>query len=64
MLSKFTRKYLGIVFALAIAAAAMPLMAQTGGLTGTAKGLQGEKLAGYPVIIQRQDIKGAYKTKT
>lgn len=62
MISKF--KLLGIALTLAIAATAVPLMAQTGGVTGTAKGLQGEKLSGYPIIIQRQDIKGTYKTKT
>lgn len=64
MPSTWFRKYVGIVFVFAVALTAVPLMAQTGGLTGTAKGLSGEKLAGYPIIIQRQDIKGTYKTKT
>lgn len=64
MASAWTRRCLGVAFALAIAAAAIPLMAQTGGLTGTAKGVDGKKLAGYPIVIERQDIKGTYKTKT
>ncbi|HEX5483477.1 MAG TPA: tetratricopeptide repeat protein [Terriglobia bacterium] len=65
MASTLTRKWLGIVFALAIAAAtAVPLMAQTGGVTGTAKGTDGKNLAGYPILIERQEIKGTYKTKT
>ncbi|HTV56794.1 MAG TPA: carboxypeptidase-like regulatory domain-containing protein, partial [Terriglobia bacterium] len=49
---------------MALFAAAAPLMAQTGGVTGTAKGTDGKKLAGYPIIIQRMDIKSTYKTKT
>lgn len=65
MASTLTRKWLGIAFALAIAATtAVPLMAQTGGVTGTAKGTDGKNLAGYPILIERQEIKGTYKTKT
>lgn len=64
--STWTKRCLGIAFAVALAlsAVAIPLMAQTGGVTGTAKGVDGKKLAGYPIIIQRLDIKGTYKTKT
>jgi tetratricopeptide (TPR) repeat protein len=64
MASTFIRRWIVLAFALAIAAAGVPLIAQTGGLTGTAKGVDGKKLAGYPVIIERQEIKGTYKTKT
>ncbi|MGH9773012.1 MAG: tetratricopeptide repeat protein [Candidatus Acidiferrales bacterium] len=64
MASKWTKLGLGWLIALALAMSALPLMAQTGGLTGTAKGVDGNKLAGYPIIIERTDIKGTYKTKT
>jgi tetratricopeptide (TPR) repeat protein len=47
-----------------VLAGVAPLMAQTGGVTGTAKGTDGKKLVGYPIIIQRMDIKSTYKTKT
>src|SRR5579875_2372038 len=62
--STFIRRWIVLAFALAIAAAGVPLIAQTGGLTGTAKGVDGKKLVGYPIIIERQEIKGTYKTKT
>jgi tetratricopeptide (TPR) repeat protein len=58
------RKYMGGAVLLAVFAAVAPLMAQTGGVTGTVKGVDGKKLAGYPIIIQRMDIKSSYKTKT
>jgi hypothetical protein len=46
------RKQTGwMIVAVALASVA-PLMAQTGGVTGTAKGTDGKKLAGYPIIIQ------------
>lgn len=41
-----------------------PLLAQTGGINGICKGEKGEVLAGYPVIIERQEVKGSYPTKT
>lgn len=62
--SSMMRKFLGWWFAIALILSAAPLMAQTGGLEGTAIGLKGEKLVKYPVIIARQDIEGTYKTKT
>ncbi|MGH9378557.1 MAG: tetratricopeptide repeat protein [Terriglobia bacterium] len=64
MASTWTKKCLGWAFALAMVMSAVPLMAQTGGVTGTAKGVDGKNLAGYPILIERQDIKGTYKTKT
>ncbi|MGH9327827.1 MAG: tetratricopeptide repeat protein [Terriglobia bacterium] len=64
MSSRFFQKWIGIAFVIAMAVTTVPLMAQTGGLTGTAKGLQGQRLSRYPIIIQRQEIKGTYKTKT
>src|SRR5881296_2964925 len=41
-----------------------PVFAQTGGITGKAMDDKGNILVGYPIIIERQDIKGVYKTKT
>lgn len=59
------RKCLGWAFAVALVLiAAAPLMAQTGGVIGDARGVNGEKLAKYPVIIARQDVQETYKTKT
>jgi tetratricopeptide (TPR) repeat protein len=59
-----TRKMVGLGVLVACMACAAPLFAQTGGLTGTVKGEDGKPLVGYPIIIERQDIKGIYKTKT
>ncbi len=43
---------------------AAPLLAQTGGVTGKCLGVDGKKLVGYPILIQRLDINETYKTKT
>ena len=64
MVSKVIRKLAGWGFALALVASAAPLMAQTGGVVGTAKGTDGKKLAGYTVLIERQGMKGTYTVKT
>ncbi len=58
------RKAMGLAVVLVWLVGVTPLFAQTGGLTGTCKGEKGELLAGYPVIIERQEVKGTYKTKT
>ncbi|MGH9407447.1 MAG: tetratricopeptide repeat protein [Terriglobia bacterium] len=59
-----TRRLLGGVLGVALMVCAVPLMAQTGGVEGTAVGAKGEKLAKYPIVIQRQDINESYKEKT
>lgn len=64
MASRSIQKCLGWAFALVLLLGAVPLMAQTGGVTGNALGVNGEKLAKYPVIIARQDVQETYKTKT
>ena len=64
MASKVIRKLAGWAFAMALVASAAPLMAQTGGVVGTAKGTDGKKLPGYTVQIERQGMKGTYKVKT
>lgn len=61
MVSTWIRKW---VILFAVLACAAPLVAQTGGVTGTVKGTDGKKLAGYPIVIQRLDIQESYKTKT
>ena len=64
MTSKTTKRCLQALVLAAILAGVTPLFAQTGGLTGSAKDAQGNVCAGYPIIIERQDVKGTYKTKT
>ncbi len=61
MVSKSIRKWMVVLVVLGCAA---PLVAQTGGVTGTIKGTDGKKLVGYPILIQRLDIQQTYKTKT
>ncbi len=41
-----------------------PAFAQTGGVTGTAKDEKGEMLAGYWIVLERQEIKWTSKVKT
>src|SRR5579863_4406473 len=64
MASASIRKCLVWKFALVLFFSAVPLMAQTGGVEGTAVGVNGEKLIKYPIVIERQEIKETYKTKT
>jgi len=64
MALRVTRKLAGWAFALVLVASAAPLMAQTGGVVGTAKGTDGKKLPGYTVLIERQGMKGTYTVKT
>lgn len=58
------QKVVGPAVLLVLLAGVAPLFAQTGTVMGIAKGDNGEMLAGYPVIIERQDVKSTYKTKT
>jgi len=58
------RRAMGWAVVFGLLAGLVPAFAQTGGLTGVAKGEKGEVLVGYPIIIERQDVKGLYKTKT
>ncbi|MGH9355813.1 MAG: hypothetical protein ACRD10_06750, partial [Terriglobia bacterium] len=62
MASRVIEKFAGWAFAVMLLASAAPLFAQTGGVVGTAKGLNGKKLSGYTVEIDRQGMKGTYKT--
>ncbi len=49
---------------LACALGVTPVFAQTGGLTGHAKDEKGNAYIGYPILSERQDVRGVYKTKT
>ncbi|MGH9434095.1 MAG: tetratricopeptide repeat protein [Terriglobia bacterium] len=64
MTSTTIRRCVQALVVAAVFAGATPLLAQTGGVTGSAKDAQGNICAGYPIIIERQDVKGTYKTKT
>ena len=58
------RRVMGLSVIFAVLLGVIPAFAQTGGLTGAAKGEKGEPLVGHPIIIERQDVKGTYPTKT
>lgn len=58
------RKVLGLVVVVGALAGVETAFAQTGGLTGTAKGDDGQPLVGYNIKIERQDVKGIYNVKT
>jgi tetratricopeptide (TPR) repeat protein len=49
---------------LAVLGTSWSLLAQTGGLTGHCSDEQGNPLVGHIILIERQEIKGVYKTKT
>lgn len=58
------RRVMGFLVVLGVLAGVAPLLAQTGGLTGKVIGEDGNPLVKHPIIIERQDIRGTYKTKT
>ena len=58
------RRVMGLSVIFAVLLGVIPAFSQTGGLTGAAKGEKGEPLVGHPIIIERQDVKGTYPTKT
>ncbi|HEV2350316.1 MAG TPA: tetratricopeptide repeat protein [Terriglobia bacterium] len=45
-------------------ASAVPAFGQTGGLTGAVQDEKGNVMVGNPILIERMDVKGVYKTKT
>jgi len=58
------RKFLGIAFAFAALAMAMPAYAQTGGVSGKVTLQDGKACDKCIILVERQDIAGTYKTKT
>ena len=57
-------KLAGWVLGLALVLGSAPAWAQTGGLEGRCTSEKGEPLVGYKILIERQDVKGTYHTKT
>ncbi len=49
---------------LVLLGSALPVSAQTGGVTGKATDEKGNPYVAYPVIIERQEVRGIFKTKT
>ncbi len=58
------RKILGLAFAFAALGIGLPAYAQTGGVSGKAILQDGKPCVKCIVLIERQEIKGVYKTKT
>ena len=58
------RKVMGLAVGFVLLAGVAPLFAQTGGLTGICKGQKGEPLVGHQILIERQQVRGNYPTKT
>lgn len=56
--------FLRAALVLSLLLSAAPVFAQTGGLQGTTKDEKGNPYLGYPILIERQEVKGVYKTKT
>ena len=63
MFSILLRKF-ALAFMLVAIASGTVALAQTGGLTGKVTDEKGEILVGYPIVIERVDVKGTYATKT
>jgi tetratricopeptide (TPR) repeat protein len=57
-------KACGLAVVMTAFAGIVPAHGQTGGLTGKANLQNGSLCVGCPIIIERQEIKGTYKTKT
>lgn len=64
MVGSWRKIVVGWVVVLAAMVVVAPAFGQTGGVTGSAKDEKGNTVVGYPVIIERQEIKSVYKTKT
>ena len=57
-------RWMGLALVFAAFAGVIPARAQTGGIEGKVTLQDGTLCAGCPVLIERQEIKGTYKTKT
>ncbi len=64
MAGSFLRRSFSGAALLGILFIAAPLFAQVGALSGSVTGEKGEVLVGYPILIERIEIRGIYKTKT
>jgi tetratricopeptide (TPR) repeat protein len=63
LLTRMSKWVAYTIFMVAVAGT-FPSFGQTGGLTGEVKDEKGNPMVGNPVIIDRTDVKGTYKTKT
>lgn len=64
MMTLWTRRLALTAVVFAWLAAALPVFAQTGGLTGKCNGEDGKPLAGYTILVERQEVKWQSKVKT
>jgi len=64
MSSLWTRRLVGLAVVFATLVAAVPIFAQTGGLTGKCLGEDGQPLAGYTIVVDRQEVRWTSKVKT
>jgi predicted Zn-dependent protease len=64
MHSSWARKLIGLAVVVGALTASVSLFAQTGGVTGHAKGEDGNPLGGYWIVVERQEVKWTSKVKT
>jgi tetratricopeptide (TPR) repeat protein len=64
MSSFWTRRVIGVAAIFAAILTCVPVLAQTGGLTGKCTGEDGAPLAGYTILVERQEVKWNSKVKT
>jgi len=64
MSSSWMRRAMGVGIAFAAFLTCLPVFAQTGGLTGKCTSEDGKPLAGYTILVERQEIKWSSHVKT
>jgi len=60
----WTRRLIFSALVFAWVVAAIPVCAQTGGVSGKCTGEDGKPLAGYTIVVERQEVKWQSKVKT
>jgi tetratricopeptide (TPR) repeat protein len=60
----WTRKVIGVAVIFAAFLSCAPVFAQTGGLTGKCTAEDGMPMAGYTILVERQEVKWVSKVKT
>jgi tetratricopeptide (TPR) repeat protein len=64
MSSFWTRRMIGVAVIFAAFLTCVPVLAQTGGLTGKCTAEDGTPLAGYTILVERQEVRWSSKVKT
>jgi len=64
MSSFWTRRVIGVAVIFAAFLSCVPVLAQTGGLTGKCTAEDGTPLAGYTILVERQEVRWSSKVKT